>query len=712
MPREKEKSMLKPADYKINGNSIRAFYDKKGKLVFVLDLTVNKFKPNVLLVMTAHGDRKWDDVLANDYGMDLELIRPKKDNKYQKLDIDYNGLAVYDNLIRLYQDDKDVKKALKDLSDFRAMSVRRSAKERIEASTLIAENARETIERTGDTITELQAKIKAVRAKLTTLRRGIGKEPTKQSAAKILKAEAQLDVLKGKLERAKKRLENANKRLLVAEDDIAAARKVLDLVPAVDDDKKFKTVALASKSKNPEPQEEDVDDVDDEDDDYDDEDEETDDTSDDQDEEDSWTDEEDDEEESDDADEDDDDNDVKPLFDKDPNILDENIAFKPINFDETPVQTTPTETDEEEQDEYQEDTQEKTEMSFTPPKPVMDIVQVPNYEENSGDVKLDDVFTSNVSDDIKYEEEAPVENVDAPMLDSLKSVDVQQDDDVTEETVEETVDAPQSGVVEYDVPTEPQNAPAPTNTGYDSSTLMRPSAPGSAPVVTDVPRTENTQHRPNLLYYVLLLVLIALSVFTLWLYQRSNVSADAIPELVSNDTTVSVQKVEQPVQKPEQIAVPDEDLDDDNPFIATIDNDADTDVVPASQNVGAKAVIETILDTAVNAAVDTEPEPVIIDAKEEKSDDIDIMPILDDVASPAPQVDEESEPVVNKPEYQVSQEDVFVNTDSDVTSGNLCNGDVAPDAHGCCPGETYTYMGSAGFNCCPKDGGDCFPPMF
>ncbi|MBQ8042376.1 MAG: hypothetical protein IJ273_03510, partial [Alphaproteobacteria bacterium] len=41
----------------------------------------------------------------------------------------------------------------------------------------------------------------------------------------------------------------------------------------------------------------------------------------------------------------------------------------------------------------------------------------------------------------------------------------------------------------------------------------------------------------------------------------------------------------------------------------------------------------------------------------------------------------------------------------------MCEGNVAPDANGCCPGETYTDMGEQGFNCCPDAGGDCFPPI-
>ena len=40
-----------------------------------------------------------------------------------------------------------------------------------------------------------------------------------------------------------------------------------------------------------------------------------------------------------------------------------------------------------------------------------------------------------------------------------------------------------------------------------------------------------------------------------------------------------------------------------------------------------------------------------------------------------------------------------------------CDDGSAPDANGCCAGETYTDMGAEGFNCCPDAGGDCFPPI-
>lgn len=689
MPSEKDKSLLKSSDYEIKGNSIRAFYDKRGKLVFVLDSTVSKIKPNVLLVISSYGDRKWDDVLSNDYGMDLELVRPKKDNKYQKLDIEYDGLVVYDNLIRAYDNGDNVKQFLADLDDFRAMSVRRSAQSRLDASTTIAENTRETIERTNDTIVELEAKIKATRSKITTLRRSVGKEPTKQSAAKILRAEAQLDVLTGKLERAKKRLENANKRLLTAEEDIEAARQVLELVGNVDD-KKFKTV----ETVKPEPDT----DMDDE-----------------------FSDEEFSDEEDYDADVSDDENEeIKPLFDKDPEIMDENIAFKPIEFDEKfkedddtvaePVKNEP----------------EKPEpMSFEPPKPIMDTIKLPDDNDDE-DVKLDDVFSDTVSDEVKYEKDTGVQEDSESVLDSLKTVDEPTEADVVDDT--EIMDTDTEPVLEHEeieteivdngevagvdtainvtpVPEQPivDNNPAPIEN------VVRPVSPlqQQKPIVQNVPQNSENQHKPNLLYYVLLLVLIALSVFTLWLYQRSNVSGNAVPGLVSDNTPVLVaesgEQADEQADKSADVAKTDEQTqEDEDPFVASGDSKE------ATEDVNTVNVVGDVLNKVSVAADIKKPEPVVV---EEESQ-----------AEPEPEAEEEpvaeektAEKVeVNKPEYKVTQEKVFTDDggeQSDVVGGDLCEGDVAPDANGCCPGETYSTLN--GMNvCCPNDGGDCFPPMF
>ncbi|MFQ6760176.1 MAG: hypothetical protein ACLRFM_02140 [Alphaproteobacteria bacterium] len=733
MPSEKKNVPLKSTEYEIGGNSVRAFYDANGKLVFVLDLTTNDIKPNVLLVMTSHGNRKWDDVLANDYGMNLELVRPKKDNKYQKLDVEYDGLAVYDDLIRAYENGDNLDEYLNDLAGFRVAAVRNSATERIGLARAVMENAQDTIDKTSDSIVELQAKIKAARAKIANLRRGIGREPTKESAAKILKAEAALDALNDKLARAKKRLENANKRLLSAQEDMAAAQSVLDLLPRGRGDKKHQSktgiapVASVAAVRNNDAVARDnvvadVDDASDLDTDVD-------------------------AEMDADYDMDVDNTGIKPLFDKDPNILDDKIAFKPIDFgastsfdvDENVSGSDVSmggnvDTDLPGIDESDDDTDNKTDdvddgdaddadnapaVAFEPPRAIMDAVKLPD-EYNNADVKLDDVFWNGADDDVS--DTAPVTDMateqiatndamdaddgaaqdthNAPVLDSLQNINFvapgadnenASDDVATDDTVKPTVAAP--APVAPDVVA----APAPVVAATNVDAGVRPSVPGAAPqVVNDIPKQTTTTHKPGLLYYVLLMVLIALSVFTLWLYHRSNVSNDVMPTVVAENSPT--------IATPADVDV----TDDTNPFIAS------GDVVTSPAKPILTQAVETSLDKIADATDTTKTSDVTSNVADDVSTNNDV---IDTVVAPdvEPMIDATDAsdmgvaPVVNKPEYNVSQENVF--TSSDNGGGNLCAGDVAPDANGCCPGETYSTVNGQKV-CCPDDGMDCFPPLF
>lgn len=733
MPSEKKNVPLKSTEYEIGGNSVRAFYDANGKLVFVLDLTTNDIKPNVLLVMTSHGNRKWDDVLANDYGMNLELIRPKKDNKYQKLDVEYDGLAVYDDLIRAYENGDNLDEYLNDLADFRVAAARNSATERMDVARAIADNARDTIDKTSDSIVELQAKIKAARAKIANLRRGIGREPTKESAAKILKAEAALDALNDKLARAQKRLENANKRLLSAQEDMAAAQSVLDLLPRGRGDKKHQSktgiapVAPVAAVRNNDAVARDnvVADVDDASDLNTDADAEMDA----------------------DYDMDVDNTGIKPLFDKDPNILDDKIAFKPIDFgastsfdvDENVSGSDVNmggnvDTDLPEVYESDDDTDNKTDdvddndaddadnapaAAFEPPRAIMDAVKLPD-EYNNADVKLDNVFSDGLNEDISYgvaptdgltadvdattSEDEMTNNAslddmhdtndahDAPVLDSLQNInfvapDVNEnkntsDNVATDDTVKPTVVAPA-----------PVAVPS-----VNLDAVSRPVAPGATQNVVrdDAPKQSVTTHKPGLLYYVLLMVLIALSVFTLWLYHRSNVSNDVMPTVVAENVPT--------IATPADVDV----MDDTNPFIAS------GDVVTSP----AKPILTQAVETSLDKIADATDTPKTSDVTSNVADDVSTNnDVIDTVVAPdvEPVIDATDTsdmgvaPVVNKPEYNVSQENVF--TSSDNGGGNLCAGDVAPDANGCCPGETYSTVNGQKV-CCPDDGMDCFPPLF
>ena len=120
MPRENESYQnLHFTDYDISGNVFRAWKNDTGDLIFVLDETIDEFKPNVLLVIGRYEDRKWDDVLTNDYGINLEDVRPKVDNKYQKMDVEYSGLDLYAQLIDEYENGAtDLNQTIADLIDF------------------------------------------------------------------------------------------------------------------------------------------------------------------------------------------------------------------------------------------------------------------------------------------------------------------------------------------------------------------------------------------------------------------------------------------------------------------------------------------------------------------------------------------------------------------------------------------------------------------
>ncbi|MBP3340076.1 MAG: hypothetical protein J6L47_00190, partial [Alphaproteobacteria bacterium] len=311
MPNEREYiyQPLKVVDYDIAGNALRAYYDVDDKLVLVIDLVINDIKPNVLLVMNPVGMRKWDDILMNDYGVDLETVRPKKDNKYQKLDVEYTGLAAYDALIQAYDADENLAAALVGVAEFRNAAARRSALERLGAADMTATRARETIDKTNETIAEQQVRVKELRGKLAAQRRDVGKEPTKQSAAKILRTESQIDAANDKLARSKKRLVSAQRRLAAAEDDMDVAQAILQAldaaviggVPAAPAPTDVMTVEPAPVPMQNVPQFTEI------------------------------TPYEEQPKAEDMADEE-----VKPLFDKDPEIMDEEIAFKPIDFGATP----------------------------------------------------------------------------------------------------------------------------------------------------------------------------------------------------------------------------------------------------------------------------------------------------------------------------------------------------------------------------------------
>lgn len=686
--------MLISRQYDINGNALVAYYDE-GRLVFVVDTTVSDIKPNVLLVINPDGDRKWDDILENDYAVDLETVRPKKDNKYQKLDIEYSGLSVYDSLISAFDNGEDVFAEIKMLDEFRVVVARRVANERLKSAEFTAENARETIDRTDDAIYELQEKIKQLRAKLAAHRKGIGKEPTKQSAAKILRAESQIDATNEKLRRAKKRLVSAQKRLVAAEDDAEAAREVLarlenipetTAVPAVVRDNPVaeipeNPVAVVEQPMTPvqfEPVFSDFD--------------------------------EDDESDIMETEEEIEytepkaepmaDEEVKPLFDKDPEILDEEIAFKPIDFN-VPTGIAPAA-------QPAAPVEAAQPVSFVPPvasQPIEDIPVMPVVEPVVPVVPAE-----------------PIMPTPTPVVDVMTPV-------------------PPMPVAEPVVAPAPVADAVPMPTATPIAAPVRPVSPitGVAPVSGG----DSGRAKPGKLYYFLLVLLIMLSIFTLWLYQK-NTGGNTVPELlppaepevVVEEPIVHPEPVVQPEPVVEAVVVPTAPIIEPEPVVVEsepVDVEPLEQVIPVTVPVKTVAAEPVVQETVQEESPFIEPieEPVadkpeynvsqnenmFVAAADYVTDRLaNLEPVgvsgADVVVSTQPEpVQAEVETVFEEPEYvePVFEEEV-VDVVAESGDGACANG-AYPDQFGCCPGESYTQIENGGYVCCPDDGGDCFPPL-
>lgn len=681
MPRARENSRqsIKTREYDIVGNVLRAYYGADGALICVVDLTISDFKPNVLLVLTADGDRKWDDILENDFDMNLETVRPRRDNKYQKLDIAYDGLNAYDDLIRAYDSGADIDDAIAAVLAVRNAAVRENAYERQSMANQTAEKSRETILRANNAVDSLQSQLRQLRTKHTQQKKEIGRVPTKQSASKILRTEAQIDATNEKLKRAKRRLTNAQKRLVTAEDDAESARQILAMVPenAPKTQRKSRTVRNVPAKRvasdvavsMPAPVPATID-------------QQTTDLIDPEQEAEIMADE-----------------NVKPLFDRDPEILDEEIAFKPIEFTTKSAPTSPIDSSD-----APSPVDAPSPLSFAPP--------------------VSDTPTSAP----QQAQSAPV----SPVLDSMRAVD----SDPVPRDVAPIEPKPVIDGQNYAKPAPmPEVSPAPRSSDF------RPVSPitGGNGTYSNNSSTDGKTRRPTLVYYIMLFALIVMSIFTLWLYQKnaSNtvpditaaVKQDIAPQFVETVVPTEPEPVEATVE-PEPVIVP--------PMPAEPDEFETIDIVPA------------ISESEITSEPEIEPEPV------DETSENPFIPTTTPEPEPvvAPEPEPVAEPVVNKPAYNVSQnEKMFVaapdydtdvqpyystndseyyvaqnepvapsydipsvaseNTPPQVVTSEIitCDDGSMPNIDGCCAGEIFTDMEDGTFACCSPDGIECFAPI-
>ena len=599
--------------YSIDGNDVNAFYDAQDNLVFVLDNTINAQKPNVLLVINPDGDKKWDEILSSEYGVDLENIRPKVDNKYQKLDIEYSGLGVYESLINAYNAGDDLAEHLNQLSILRDSAARHSAMIRLNAANETISKTNATIVKTKESIVRLEARIKTLRSKLSAAKKEIGRVNTKQSASKILKLESQIEATNEKLTRAKKRLESAQKRLDAATVDAELASALLNQ-PAVEVKQtvKSKPVVVAPEypmqtisaeediNENKEEEIEMVKDniVEDE-------------------------------------------NDVKPLIEEDPQILNEDIAFKPISFD-APVYEEPETKSEPEaidfdSDIFKTDTDEEVKPVLESFKPIEEPSFIPEpITEEKAEIMEDKPIIESfepINDVPEFtpepvaEEKTEIIEEEKPVLETMQSV----------QPAQPVMPVPDSVPVP---PVHPvyQNSQAQTNFQIPAE-------------------VKNERSKPGFVYYVLLLLLILLSVFTLWLYQKSVADKDSAPVL-----TVTAQEPSFIEPEPEQVIEPE-------PVAIEEDGNADVflDEQPVEQEPSEPVEDEPAEPTEEPMVEDVEPEESEIEEEPEEPFVMDAVPgrlnTSGETFEEEQYVMSEEEILASKPVYETGakHDDMFIN---------------------------------------------------
>ncbi|MBN1783352.1 MAG: hypothetical protein JW812_00090, partial [Alphaproteobacteria bacterium] len=77
-----------------------AYFDKKEKLLFVLDTTQDSLTPNARLIVVPYDHKKWDEILRERYHIEPDLIRPRKGHLYQPLDIEYENIHLYADFLK------------------------------------------------------------------------------------------------------------------------------------------------------------------------------------------------------------------------------------------------------------------------------------------------------------------------------------------------------------------------------------------------------------------------------------------------------------------------------------------------------------------------------------------------------------------------------------------------------------------------------------
>ncbi len=237
IPINRSESSLKEIHIVFKDLNFTGYYWKNDSLLFVIDKSLDEISPDFRLIInpdTENPDKKWDSILSGDYRLNLETIRPKQNNKYQKLDIEYFGLALYEKFISVLSSDSKNSKYLNDLyQKLLSLKIRNSVEntqKRIEEYESDVSKSNETIKKTQKTIEKLNDTITFFSERLANQKIASKKDSSAEMAEKISKTEDNVSRNKSKLSKSNVRLKKAIKRFETATKDLEDTKNRLKLL--------------------------------------------------------------------------------------------------------------------------------------------------------------------------------------------------------------------------------------------------------------------------------------------------------------------------------------------------------------------------------------------------------------------------------------------------------------------------------------------------
>ncbi|MCT4552599.1 MAG: hypothetical protein N4A44_02945 [Alphaproteobacteria bacterium] len=204
-----EKTSLDKFVYKSNDVDFEAFYLPNNKVqpIFVIDHKISDEVIDPILIINpdeTDKERKWDRLLSEKYNVNPMNVRPKKNNKYLKLDVIYKGL----NLYRDYVEMPDQRIANK-IEHNKLTELLKVCKERLDFLHLDLKRATSTKGTSAKTLKNLEDHLERVKIKL----KKIEENPKIEGfTAKEERERSKIFELEDKIKSAKRRIKRAEKR--------------------------------------------------------------------------------------------------------------------------------------------------------------------------------------------------------------------------------------------------------------------------------------------------------------------------------------------------------------------------------------------------------------------------------------------------------------------------------------------------------------------